>query len=123
MTKHPLYKSDRLALCVYEHLLMTCSYKKTEVEGLELKPLQRVTTYNELGKEMNMYRMLVKAKIGVLSHFGLVSVDEMGREKGYKKILTVHDLNEPNPCSSERQPMSLRATPPCRSERHPTPFL
>ena len=52
--KHPLYKSDRLALCVYEHLLLTCSYKAVSVDGIELKKGDRLTTYEELATEMNM---------------------------------------------------------------------
>ena len=91
--KHPLYKSDRLALYVYEHLLLTCSYKAVSVDGIELKKGDRLTTYEELATEMNMYRATIRSKVKKLIQYGLVEVCSYGAPSWRKKV-TVKEFAE-----------------------------
>ena len=91
--KHPLYKSDRLALYVYEHLLLTCSYKAVSVDGIELKKGDRLTTYEELATEMNMYRATIRSKVKKLIRYGLVEVYSYGAPS-WKKKVTVKEFAE-----------------------------
>ena len=91
--KHPLYKSDRLALYVYEHLLLTCSYKAISVDGIELKKGDRLTTYEELATEMNMYRATIRSKVKKLIRFGLVEVCSY-RAPSWRKKITVKEFAE-----------------------------
>mgnify|MGYP003425125996 FL=1 len=109
--KHPLYKSDRLALCVYEHLLLTCSYKAVSVDGIELQKGDRLTTYKELAMEMNMDWRTIKCYVGKLIRYGLAKVHDYGAPT-WKKKITVNEYSDEtsNECTSDIHPMTVRHT-------------
>ena len=90
--KHPLYKSDRLAISVYVHLICTCVYKRMSEYGIELKKGERLTSYRELANEMGVDKRTIKDKINLLVEHGLLLTKDFNVGLLKKKKITVKEL-------------------------------